>query len=313
MPMVTTDPKVYDLAIELLDSYFQAGRQDVIERRKLRKIQQDPNEKFSHYVIQLRQQSMKCGFEKYPVKVCEILKEIYLIDVIVENCPSDELQKAILKRDRTLVISLKEIEKIAAVIEDTEQQMKELKGKDSAVQQSSIIGIKRAERAASAVRKFGDQKSQLAGHISTSSECPARGRTCLRCQQLGHFEIACRKRKLYVTKQGEPKKAYTIDDLPKCTKDQSDESNTTNEKVYYAFYGGSKSNILESTIGGIAVKVLIDSGADANLIRLETWEQLKKKKVDIIKSTKGSCRILKGSLTLSVIRRPRTWVCCEWE
>ena len=40
MPLVTLNPKAYDLAIELLDSFFQAGRQDVIERRKLRKLKQ---------------------------------------------------------------------------------------------------------------------------------------------------------------------------------------------------------------------------------------------------------------------------------
>lgn len=53
-PLVALEPKVYDLAIELLDAYFQAGRQDVIERRKLRKLKQEENEKFSHYVIRVR-------------------------------------------------------------------------------------------------------------------------------------------------------------------------------------------------------------------------------------------------------------------
>lgn len=136
-PLVTLEPKVYDLAIELLDSYFQTGRQDVIERRKLRKIKQEQNEKFSHYVIRLRQQALNCGFEKYSAEVGEILKEIYLIDVVVENCRSDELRKAILKRDRTL----REIEEIAATIEDTDQQLKDLKENGSAVRETPIYGI----------------------------------------------------------------------------------------------------------------------------------------------------------------------------
>ena len=33
IPLVSLEPRVYDLAIELLDAYFQAGRQDVIERK----------------------------------------------------------------------------------------------------------------------------------------------------------------------------------------------------------------------------------------------------------------------------------------
>lgn len=71
--------------------------------------------------MRLRQQISNCGFEKYSPEVCEVLKEIYLIDVVVENCRSDELRKSILKRDRTL----REIEDMAACIEDTEQQMKD--------------------------------------------------------------------------------------------------------------------------------------------------------------------------------------------
>lgn len=139
-PLVTLEPKVYDLAIELFDSYFQAGRQDVIERRRLRKIKQEHNEKFSHYVIRLRQQALNCGFEKYSAEVGEILKEIYLIDVVVENCRSDELRKAILKRDRTL----REIEEIAATIEDTDQQLKDLKENGNIVRDTPVFGIDNA-------------------------------------------------------------------------------------------------------------------------------------------------------------------------
>lgn len=140
-PLVTLNPKVYDLAIELLDSFFQAGRQNVIERRKLRKLKQEVNEKFSHYIVRLRQQSLNCGFEKYSADVCEILKEIYLIDVVVENCRSDELRKAILKRDR----SLKEIEEIAATIEDTDQQMRELKEVNNPMRESSVYEVVRSD------------------------------------------------------------------------------------------------------------------------------------------------------------------------
>lgn len=221
-PLVALEPKVYDLAIELLDTYFQTGRQDVIERRKLRKIKQEANEKFSHYVIRLRQQSLNCGFEKHPAKVAEILKEIYLIDVIVENCRSDELRKAILKRDR----SIREIEEIASTIEDTDQQMKELKenntSREVAVYEVNRSGQARAtwRRRTTVERKplqgypSGRFKRQLdtkpipfktskyscfacgqQGHLANSRDCPARGRMCRRCRELGHFETVCKKQK----------------------------------------------------------------------------------------------------------------------
>nr|XP_029732678.1 uncharacterized protein LOC115268712 [Aedes albopictus] len=320
MPLVTLEPKVYDLAIELLDSYVQAGRQDVIERRKLRKLKQDSNEKFSHYIIRLRQQIMNCGFEKYSSEVCEILKEIYLIDVVVENCRSDELRKSILKRDRTL----KEIEEIAATIEDTDHQMKELKESNAVSRESSVYEIERGRGVISTTKKFGERVGNLSavhnrrlnqqsssmssksscyacgqmGHISNSPECPARGRTCRRCQKLGHFEIVCKKRKpvnQFGVSKKVSKKVYTVDNQPdNITEVEEVDDFKPDEKIYYAFYGGNESNMLEATIGGVQIKVLIDSGADANLIKLETWEMLKTKAVRVVKSIKGSARILRG-------------------
>lgn len=147
VPMVSLQPKVYDLAIELLDNYFQAGKQDVIERRNLRKLKQESEEKFSHFIIRLRQQAMNCGFDKYDARVAEILQEIYLIDAVIENCRSDELRRSILKRDRTL----NEIEEIAASIEHTEQQMKDLKDVSYKLQEANVYRV--------SDRKFSSSRS----------------------------------------------------------------------------------------------------------------------------------------------------------
>lgn len=326
-PLVALEPKVYDFAIELLDTYFQAGRQDVIERRKLRKLKQESNEKFSHYVIRLRQQALNCGFEKYGTEVTEILKEIYLVDVIVENCRSDDLRKAILKRDR----SIREIEEIAATIEDTDQQMKELKEHTNTSREVAVYEVNRPNQARPAVRRNstadrrthrgqlfgvtsrrevatkptafkGSKSSCFAcgqfGHLANSPDCPARGRICRRCRELGHFETVCRKQKQRSEAVRRPRKIYNIDKSSAAEqeeegKDKRDDSPEP-KKVYYAFYGGNQTNLLDGVIGGIAVKVLIDSGADANLIRLETWKMMKERKVIVVTSTKGSSRVLKG-------------------
>uniref|UniRef100_A0AAG5DPP8 Uncharacterized protein n=1 Tax=Anopheles atroparvus TaxID=41427 RepID=A0AAG5DPP8_ANOAO len=40
--------------------------------------------------------------------------------------------------------------------------------------------------------------------------------------------------------------------------------------------------------------MLIDSGADANLINSEMWNKLKEKKVEVVSSTKGSSKILRA-------------------
>lgn len=57
-----------------------------------------------------------------------------------------------------------------------------------------------------------------------------------------------------------PKKVYTVDKLPESVKESDDRVSTSEEKIYYAFYGGNETNVLEAVLGGVLVKVLIDSG-----------------------------------------------------
>lgn len=134
------------------------------------------------------------------------------------------------------------------------------------------------------------------GHLSNSTDCPARGRVCRRCQKLGHFEAVCRKRKQDSGPAGKRTRVYNIAQLPVSSDQSKEEPSDCDErkKVYYAFYGGNESNVLHGEIGGVPVNVLIDSGADANLIRLETWERMKDRKAHVSKSSKGSSRVLKG-------------------
>lgn len=316
-PVVALDPKFYDLAIDVLDGYFLPGKQDVIERRKLRQLKQEAGEKFSHYLIRLRQQAANCGFEKYHADVGDVLKEIYLIDIIVENCRSEELRRSILKKDRKLV----EIEEIAACVEGTEQQLKDLKESTSSVRERSIFEVQgprqpfrdrnRATESRYAATNFRSNASQLnwnntnvscfacgeSGHVSKSRNCPAKGRTCRRCKGLGHYEALCRKRKPEAAVTSKSKKAFSIVNKEENLASGLERSEPTadeEQKVYYAFYGGNETNILPGVVGGIPIDLLVDSGADVNLIKLETWEAMKEKKVHVIKSVKGCTKILKG-------------------
>lgn len=96
----------------------------------MRQIKQEEGEKFSHFVLRLRQQVKSCGFEKQSSEVSEILKEIYLIDVVIENCRSDDLRRSILKKDR----SLSEIEEIA--------EMLKLKDSSAVLQQRTAYEVR---------------------------------------------------------------------------------------------------------------------------------------------------------------------------
>lgn len=145
------------------------------------------------------------------------------------------------------------------------------------------------------------------GHSSRSLSCPAKGRTCRRCRGLDHFEAMCRKRQHVPDAALKSKRVFNVDNLQESKHHVEEEQNDgleMPEKVYYAFYGGNESNTLDCTIGGFSLNVLIDSGADANLIRHETWEMMKNAKIRVLKSTKGCTRVLRGygsNVPLSVI------------
>ncbi|XP_055621974.1 uncharacterized protein K02A2.6-like [Toxorhynchites rutilus septentrionalis] len=301
------------MAIDLLNGFFQAGRQYVIERRKLRQIKQQEGEKFSHFLLRLRQQTRNCGFEQHSSEVSEILKEIYLTDVVVENCRSDDLRRSILKKDR----SLSEIEEIAASIEDTELQMLNLKKPPPALEEhaayevSNVRNLKRSPpptirptvygRGDKRISPRSEERSDFYnladknksscfacgehGHFAKSFNCPARGQTCRRCR-------TCRKRKIDMKVIANPKRVYNMERVDPVT--PTTENNQKEEKVFYAFYGGNTTNVLPGIFGGVSVQLLVDSGADANLIKPETWEMMKRNLVRVKNSIKGSSKVLKG-------------------
>lgn len=146
IPLVATKVNWYDIAVEKLDAYFEPGRQYILERCRLRKIKQERNERFSHFVMRIRQQLSDCGLEKYSVEVKEVLTEIFVIDTIVEGCVSDELRRRILQKDR----SLSEIVEMGAMMEGVEQQIRDigtLKSPDTTEKGfSSEVGTKYEEQ-----------------------------------------------------------------------------------------------------------------------------------------------------------------------
>ncbi|XP_055615582.1 uncharacterized protein K02A2.6-like [Toxorhynchites rutilus septentrionalis] len=134
-----------------------------------------------------------------------------------------------------------------------------------------------------------------ADHLAASKLCPARGKQCRNCQIYGHFERLCRKQKQHTAPVQGSDQVRAVEDekqIPNVGNNAKEEDEQ--DKVYYAFYSGNESNVLTCGIGGVDVDMLIDSGADANLISNVAWSKLKEERVKLISSTKGSTRILKA-------------------
>ena len=101
-------------------------------------------------------------------------------------------------------------------------------------------------------------RCEQVGHFGRDPECPARGKTCSKCQGRGHFAAVCRtKPKRSQKKQSS---AYAVD---------------ADASTEYAFAIDSPDPVLEITISQRPLKLLVDSGATSNVISSATWEQLK--------------------------------------
>ena len=97
------------------------------------------------------------------------------------------------------------------------------------------------------------------GHFGNVPQCPAKGKTCRKCRGRDHFE------KVYKTKPY----AHQVGMEP--SDSQHDYAFSINE--------GDHSKLTTVQIGGVDLKMLIDSGTNSNIIDEWTWEQLKAKGV----------------------------------
>lgn len=135
------------------------------------------------------------------------------------------------------------------------------------------------------------------GHLASSSICKARGKRCHGCKKEGHFAKHCKKRKKLPRNDQPAKRQIRLiesasnDNAPNTSEH---EENSTPDKVYYAFYSGNESNLLTCIVGGISTEMLVDSGADANLISEVAWAKMKDDRVSVYSSTKGSNRVLRA-------------------
>ncbi|XP_055634225.1 uncharacterized protein K02A2.6-like [Toxorhynchites rutilus septentrionalis] len=266
---------------------------------KLRQIKQNSGERFADYVIRLKQQVGECGFERYGADIEEILKNIYLTDAVVEGCSSNEVRRMILLKD----LPFKDIEAFGVTQEGVDQQLVEITQSGTHTMDKVYSAHSQNRDRRSAVRDNSNRVSMKKcyncgrqGHLSTSPMCPARGQQCRNCKNYGHFEKLCRKRK---STRSEPSKKNQIRVIESISNDNDlnvvvPEDNPTQDKVYYAFYSGNESNMLTCSIGGVSTEILVDSGADANLISEVSWVKMKNSRISVYSSTRGSSRILRA-------------------
>ncbi|XP_058828550.1 uncharacterized protein K02A2.6-like [Topomyia yanbarensis] len=269
-------------------------------------MKQGATERLAHFVLRLRQQLVDCGLEKYSSEVKQVMEETMLIDVIVEGCTSSELRRRILERDQ----SLSEIEVLGELLRIQEKELNNVNQRT----ESNTMEVHKVQeqgrgkmlrKQSRFLKRFGSTDSNEAskansrmcfacgryGHISNTPSCPAKGQICHKCQRPNHFAKFCRQRKHSTVEMSS--KIRAVSDVTD-TNSEKEEPADCSGKDYYTFYTGNTTNIITCQIEGIDTEIFIDSGSDANLVTVTTWNYLKEKRVDVQQCVKGSTNILKA-------------------
>lgn len=120
----------------------------------------------------------------------------------------------------------------------------------------------------------------IEGHTKKDPNCPARGIQCRKCKQFTHFQIVC-KTKTFKDKKNDRKSYKTRMKIRQIEGESGSENEQENEDYTFVVTNEkecSRSKIVVE-IGGVSVKMLIDSGSSCNTVDRETWESLKQEKI----------------------------------
>ncbi|XP_055527961.1 uncharacterized protein K02A2.6-like [Wyeomyia smithii] len=236
------------------------------ERHLFRQIAQKPDERFADFVLRLRIQAKRCEFDRYDVREVEDR----IIEQIVESCISSELRRQILAKD----MSLDEIVSLGTTIADVQLQVRELDrqrvdyGTTASVNKVFKPPIRSNSFRASGAQFFNRTDRVCfacgrRGHLKGDTACRARNAKCVKCGELGHFAVRCLKRKSGVTTNQQSKKIRLVSDEA--------EYGSKEENIFYAM----GRNTFQFKVGGIKIPMIIDSGADVNILDEATWSAAK--------------------------------------
>lgn len=279
----------YEKTLKKLDDYFTTKVNVPYERHVFRQLKQE-EETVDQFVTRLRRQAENCSWEN---------QEEQIRDQVIDKCKSMGLRRKLLEKGTDLTL-LKVLD-IARSMEAVDIQVKNMGGQGNStggngheVNRVREFGARKKDSYGGKHSNTGDSHGAKHGntgdkkrkscfrcgsknHYSVDSTCPAREVTCHKCSKVGHYAKVCRSGK-------GSKDSKDNDKRPENTKSKGqvnrvDHDTGRNDYAFSVHGNGTHSGMIEITVGGVPLKVLVDSGASTNIIDTGTWERLKLLKI----------------------------------
>ena len=259
---VTVADNLFDKACHRLNAYFTPKRNRMMEQFNFANTKQGVSENIETYVTRLRVLAKYCEFADQDR---EIMTQVVL------RCYSSKLRRELLKVTDLKMVRLLELGRIHDTLKD---QVDKVEGRSTENDEE----YERVDTFNSSKKKpfkkqtpYQGGKSGLgikterkcfkcAGQYPHDKECPAIGKKCRKCNQLGHFESCCR------SKSGHS--SVKVDQI-------TEKSREDPEYVFQILQKGvNKSVKVKLRICGTDVEFKVDTGASVNVIDNETYKKL---------------------------------------
>ena len=243
----------YDKAKTALDTFFVPKVNTAFARHKFRQLIQKTGESILHFVTRLRTEAKDCGFG--------LDKDNQIRDAVLSGCTSVYIRRKLLEEGAEL--TLERTLTIAEHYEKIDSQLGSFPGQEAAASKETVNRVSEQPRPKPKWEKWDKSNTKgkpacyrcgTVGHYGRDPKCPAKGTTCNKCNKPDHFAKVCKtKPAVNLVEDGGPNPHYAF---------------TVIDRYH-------KSNMLTVCVGGVDLKMLVDSGATSNIVDKGTWEKLK--------------------------------------
>lgn len=277
----TEEQDVYTATVAALTKKFTPKGNVPYERIKFRSMSQEQSETVDQFEMRLRRQAEYCNFDK--------LIDEQLRDQILDKVFSRELKRKLIEIGPDM--TLQSVLDTARCWEDANLKERELSSLPDKL--TSVCEVREGSRARFNAKQLKCFACGYKGHVRTSANCPALREKCRLCQRIGHFQACCKqakKEKKEETKGFQKKKKPTKKKVATLQDSSSEESDYTFGVTVGQLNSVQSEDLFRVKVGGVNLKVMIDSGASCNVVDENTWSFLKKQK--ILCSTSSTSKML---------------------